>query len=251
MKRRRSARLLGCAGLLVASSCASECDVVGQVRHLEDQPISHDLPPFPEAGARDVTTGDVVVPDGASPGMACPTDVIDATTFPWMPPRLSPKTCTQDDLDALVAFVDVTSDPQKWHMGPWTSNEACRECVFAKETTTWPPMILNNAGQLAALNPGGCIALASNDDACGKAYAQHRSCYLEACADCSNPDDGSFAKCRAAADAKACKKGFDDRTTACGGLTRLAELEAVCAGTKYPFEGSIRAQCIGLPDAGP
>ncbi len=184
------------------------------------------------------------------PGVCPTTDVIDATTFPWKPPYKKPGSCTSAELDAFVAFVDKTDDPQKWKDGNWTANAACRDCVFAKETTEWPPMILNNSGQLAALNVGGCIAIASGKEACGKAYQQWRSCYLEACGDCPDGDQNAFSKCVTAANKKACKKAFDDVVGAsgCGDAQTAGDAETACEGKKYVFEGGITAQCIGLGD---
>ncbi len=85
-------------------------------------------------GSLDVAAEDAAdseVPTG--PGDPCPpSDVIDATTFPWKPPYTKPASCTSEELDALVAFVDKTDDPQKWKDGDWTTNEGCRDCVFAR-----------------------------------------------------------------------------------------------------------------------
>ncbi len=208
----------------------------------------------PEAGP-DVKIGKDAAPE-ADPlvdpcTLGCPScDTIDATTFPWKPPSKKPGSCTSAELDAFVAFVDKTNDPQKWKDGNWTANAACRDCVFAKETTEWAPLILNNSGQLAALNVGGCIAIASGKEACGKAYQQWRSCYLEACKDCADGDQNAFSKCVTAANKKSCKKAFDDVVgpAGCGDAQTAGDAETACEGKKYVFEGGITAQCIGLGD---
>jgi hypothetical protein len=205
-----------------------------------------------EAGKAETGKTETGTSSGEEAGPStCPTpDVIDATTFPWKPPSVTPGACTEGELDAFVAFVEKTDDPQKWKDGNWTTNAACRDCVFAKETTTWPPLILNASGQLAELNVGGCIAIASGKEACGKAYQQWRTCYLEACTDCPDGDSNAFSKCVTAANKKACKKAFDDVVPACGDVDTAANAETACDGEKYVFEGPIRAQCIGLVEGG-
>ncbi|MBS2017189.1 MAG: hypothetical protein JST00_30170 [Deltaproteobacteria bacterium] len=185
---------------------------------------------------------------GGGGGWPCPSpDAINATTFPWKPPSKTPGACTEGELQSFVAFVEKTDDPQKWKDG--ITNAACRDCVFAKETTTWPPLILNAAGQLVALNVGGCIAIASGKESCGKAYQQWRDCYLEACTDCAF-DESTFTTCIAAANKTACKKAFDAIVgpTGCGDAETASNAEAACDGETYVFEGGIRAQCIGLGD---
>ena len=198
----------------------------------------------------DVIKTDTGTSGGEEAGSSgCPTqEVIDATTFPWKPPTLAPGSCTEGELAAFVAFVEKTDDPQKWKDGTWTTNDACRNCVFAKEGATWAPLILNASGQLAELNVGGCIAIASGKEACGKAYQQWRACYLEACTDCPDGDSNAFSKCVTAANKKACKKAFDDVVPSCGDVDTAANAETACDGEKYVFEGGFRAQCIGLGD---
>lgn len=200
-----------------------------------------------EAGKTDGSSGSSGEED-SGPGTCPTTDVIDATTFPWKPPTLAPGSCTEGELAAFVAFVEKTDDPQKWKDGTWTTNDACRNCVFAKEGATWAPLILNASGQLAELNVGGCIAIASGKEACGKAYQQWRACYLEACTDCPDGDSNAFSKCVTAANKKACKKAFDDVVPSCGDVDTAANAETACDGEKYVFEGGFRAQCIGLGD---
>ncbi len=185
--------------------------------------------------------------EAGGPGTCPTTDAIDATTFPWKPPAIIAGACSNAELSAFVAYVDTHADPQTWKAG--ITNPTCQSCVFATETTTWPPMILNGAGQLAQLNVGGCIAIASGKEACGKGYQQWRDCYLEACADCPDGDSNAFSKCVTAANKTACKKAFEDVVdpSGCGDAQTAGDAETACDGTKYVFEGPIRAQCIGLP----
>lgn len=177
-------------------------------------------------------------------GAGC--DEIDATKFPWKPPAVLPGSCSNEDLASFVAFVKSADDPQKWKDGAWTTNETCRSCVFGPETTTWPPLVVDSAGKLADLNVGGCIAVASGRDACGRAYQQWTACYLEACTGCP----GMFSGCVSTANMHQCRKAFEAVVPSCGGREVAAAAEKACDFDEYRFEGTIRAQCIGLGDAG-
>lgn len=213
-----------------------------------------------EGGASSGTSGASSGTSGTSSGTSgtsgtsggsgtCPsTATINATTLPWKSPSRQVGACTQTDLNALVSYVDTENDPQKWKSGPWTSSTACRNCVFAQETaTTWPPLILDATGNLAEINVGGCIAIASGKDGCGRTYQQWRSCYLEACADCPAGDANAFSTCISAASKGACSKALADVTgpLGCGDATTASDAETKCAGTDYVFEGGVKAQCIG------
>ena len=252
MKNERPRRfgLVGVMALLPALAIASTNACSGKIDGSDGTGSSIDaatdgrdvLQPFPKKD-----TGPPVVEESGVGGGDCITEAIDATTFPWSPPRVLPGSCSLEDLTALVAFVEKTDDPQKWKDGAWTTTETCRSCVFAPDGPTWSPLILNAAGQLAELNVGGCIAVASGKEACGKTYQQWRACYLEACSDGAC---GDFSQCVALANKKMCKKAFDAVPIACGGVEAAAAAETACDGEKYVFEGSIRALCIGLSDAG-
>jgi len=186
----------------------------------------------------------------ASP-IPCPsTNEIDATTFPWNPPTRLPGSCTEAELDAFVKHVAANDDPAKWKAGAWTDSEACRSCVFAKDGATWAPLVENASGQLAVVNIGGCVAIASGREACGRAAQQWRDCYVEACSDCSTGEKDWFQKCSELAKVGACKKAFDALVPSCGDAQTLAAAEAACDGATFVFEGPIRAQCIGLTDGG-
>lgn len=190
---------------------------------------------------------DVAVESAVDAGAkGCPSaDVIDATKLPWKPPTPPQAVCTEKELTQLVAFVDKSSDPQSWQSGDWTTNAACRACVFAKETATWAPLVIDESGRVDSINVGGCVAIASGKEACGKAYHQWRSCYLEACGGCPEGDSARFSTCVNAANKGACKKAFDDVVPACGDIETANDAETTCEG-KYTFEGPVRAQCIGL-----
>ena len=188
-------------------------------------------------------------PETSTDSGNCPTpDAIDQTTFPYKDPIVVAGACTEAELQAFVTFVDNNDDPAKWKAS--IANQACQDCVFAKETTGWAPVVLNASGDPAAFNVGGCIAVASGVPACGRAYQQWRSCYLEACSECPDGDQAAFSKCTTAANKGACKGAFDDVVPKCGGNEIVGDAEEACKGEKYIFEGPIRAQCIGLAEGG-
>jgi len=180
----------------------------------------------------------------------CPLTVpIDATQFPWKPPSRAPGACTQGDLDAFVSFVTANPDPAKWKAS--ITSAACQGCVFGRDGVTWPPIVENDKGRVTTLNIGGCIAIASGKEACGRAFQQWRDCYYAACNGCPESDPGAFKTCVDAANKGACAVAFDAVNPACGDAQAAYDAQKVCDAPKFAFEGAIRAQCIGLPDAGP
>ena len=181
----------------------------------------------------------------------CDVQEINAKSIAWNPPSVAAGSCSNEDLDAFLAFVAANDDPQKWQSGAWTTNDACRSCVFGpRSSSTWAPMLLAASGALAQAGGAGCIAVVSGNEACARAVHQYRECADDTCWTC----DGwfaSFAECISKrADPFVCKTARTDMISACGGAALLASYEAACKGTKYRFEGDIRAQCIGLSDAG-
>lgn len=208
-----------------------------------------------EAGKTEAGKTDTGTSSGEDSGPAvCPTtETIDATTFPWKPPTRAPGSCTDNEVDAMISFIEKTPSATFKQLQDSITNAACRDCVFAKETTTWAPIVLNSAGTgVVALNVGGCPAIVSGKDDCGKAIQQWNDCLDEACVDCAEGDSAAAQKCATAANKKACKKAFDDvvGAAACGdAATAQAALDACNkAEDKYTFIGGVRAQCVGLGD---
>jgi hypothetical protein len=173
---------------------------------------------------------------------------IDVSSLPWKPPAVSPGACTQSDLDALVKYVETSGAAEYTQLKGAVASTTCRACIFGPDGATWPPIVENSSGQPVVVNVGGCIAIASGNEACGKAYQNWYDCRFEACVGCED-DDVSFQKCLAAASKSACKKAFDAVTSVCTGPT-IADAETACQSDKLIFEGAVRAQCIGLVDGG-
>lgn len=172
---------------------------------------------------------------------------VDATQLPWKAPFKDVGSCTAAELKTLVDYVEANDTAKYADWKKSVTNAACNGCIFGKEAdATWKPLLENANGELVGLNVGGCIAIASNNEKCGQAYQNWFDCGFEACADCPADDSDAFGKCRnTASGAKGgCKKALENVVTVCGQAIDVAE--PACDGTKFVFEGPIKAQCIGL-----
>ena len=175
---------------------------------------------------------------------------VDATGLPWKAPFKSVGDCTQKDLTDLVKYVDDNDMAKYADWKKSVASAACSACIFGKETdATWRPLLENAKGELVGLNVGGCIAIASNDDKCGQSYQNWFDCRFEACGDCPSGDTAALQKCLSAASKGGCKKAFDAVSTVCGD-EKIGAAETACDSDKFVFEGPIKAQCVGLSDAG-
>jgi hypothetical protein len=173
---------------------------------------------------------------------------VDTSTFPWKAPYKEVGACAKADLDGLVDFLGKNNTAPYTDWKKSVTDAECSACIFGKDTdTTWKPLFENAQGQLVGLNVGGCISIVSNNDKCGQAYQNWFDCPFEACADCPADDDAAFTKCRTAANSAkgGCKKALDAVLTVCGDTT-IDAAETACKGSKFVFEGPIKAQCIGL-----
>jgi len=236
--------------LVSANACSGRIELQGspvsdaatESRDVLQPPPTKDSGPPPSTG------------EESGPGCGN-TEVIDATSFPWKPPTRAPGSCTAAEVGAMIAFVDATPSATFDQLQASITNVACRECVFAKETTTWPPLVLNTPGTaVAAINVGGCPAIVSGLDDCGKAIQQWNNCLDEACVDCPEGSPSQRSKCVQAVNKKACKKAFEDVFTgpACGGAAAAQSAIDACnrPEDKYTFIGGVRAQCVGLSAVG-
>ena len=94
------------------------------------------------------------------------------------------------------------------------------------------------------VNRGGCIELASGNEACGRAYQQFQDCTIDACLkDCQT--QAEFTKCRQDATVltTSCKSAFDSLKSTCG-ESNIGAYEQKCKGTTYTFEGPIKRACL-------
>lgn len=189
------------------------------------------------------TSGSSSGTSGGTPG--CPTaGNINASVLPWKPPLSSPGSCTQAEAAALVGYVDMNPNATLADMKASVANATCRDCIFGDDTkTTWTP-IFEDAKGATKIDVGGCIAIASGSESCGKSYQQWYECRFEACAGCPPNDDVALVKCLATASKAACKSAFDAVSTICGDQA-IGDAETACSGDKYIFEAPVKAQCVG------
>jgi hypothetical protein len=207
-----------------------------------------------EAGKPDAKKPDADVPaDDAAPGACGGTLAVDPTALAWKSPAKAIGACSGAELNALVTYVEANSSAKYADWKASVKNSACSKCIFGLESAaTWAPLLEDAKGQLVELNVGGCIAIASANDKCGKAYQNWFDCGFEACTDCPSGDSAALSKCRTASNKAGggCKSYFDAVSTVCGDQA-VNDAETACTGAKYVFEGPIKAQCIdGLAGEG-
>jgi hypothetical protein len=238
--------LTGLMAAVAASGCSSTTVAAG----------SDPNTATPEAGgktdAKKPDAGDVPAEDSA-PGACGGTLAVDPTVLTWKSPTKTVGACSAADLDALVTYVENNSSAQYSAWKGSVTKKACSACIFGLESATaWAPLLEDAKGQLVGLNVGGCIAIASGNDKCGKAYQNWFDCGFEACTDCPSGDSAALSKCRSASNKAGggCKSYFDAVTTVCTDAV-VSDAETACTGAKYVFEGPIKAQCIdGLAGEG-
>jgi len=192
-----------------------------------------------------------VVIDDASTNACFSDTAVDATKFTYKPPTVRPGSCTSEDVNNIVKFVDDTDgatfqDFQKEVQDKYS--QACAACIFGdRGADTWAP-ILTEEGRVVDLNASGCVQIASNrGDACGRAHWQWNACIDEACANCQAGSQEE-RECASAVQSGACKAATDALATACG--NNVNSFITACRGT-YGFDAWIRRQCVGTAgDAG-
>lgn len=174
------------------------------------------------------------------PPATCPTTApIDAAAFPWKSPTMSAGSCVAADLEVL--FETYGRLPSSAWTRATVQNPTCRDCVFGEETAaTWTPLLVDANGKVVRINVGGCIAIASGSDACGRAYQNTFDCYSETCRDCT---ESAQEACRAPGEKIACQAAVESAYSICGAA--LASAESKCNGLGIVFRSSVKAQCIG------
>jgi len=204
-----------------------------------------------EGGTTDVRTERPPTPEVDSGPAVCPIETeVDTSGYKWKSPTVNPGACTEQHLAALVTYTDENETATFAQLRTYLNSQdaECGACAFAADGTTWAPMVVTSSGQLAVLNVGGCISIASGNDNCGKAYQHWFECRFEACADCPEGDTSAFQSCASAASQGACRPAIEDVLDVCG--EGIEDYETTCDNEKYVFEAPIRAQCIGFGDGG-
>lgn len=182
-------------------------------------------------------------------GLACPTtDAIDATQYPYKAANKQPGACSTAMVDALVAYVDGNKPAKYADAKDSVTDATCKACLFTVDSvnaTMWGPFVEDAKGALIVVNKAGCVDAVSGKVECGKAYHQLAQCLDEACLDCRE-DDTLLGACYDAAAKLPCKAASAAVPSDCAAaIDTCASLK-----TKYPFEASARALCVGLGDAG-
>lgn len=186
-------------------------------------------------------------PDADTTGGTCPTtDPIDATTAPWKPPFSDPGKCLEKDILDLVAFVEANPKSAYKDIKAAVTSVTCKACLFQKESTTWSALVEKADGSFLRNNFGGCVAVMSGKESCGKAFSQLDDCLSEACKDCA--DDAATQKCNTAAGKVACKAAGAAFATECGSADAVQACDDLA--TKYTFEAAARALCVGTANDG-
>lgn len=209
------------------------------------------------------TTGDASVPDvreakapfdasepeeDAGPSNCPITDKIDAKMFPWKPPAVAQGSCTDDEIKTLAKAVDDNAKITYADLKKAVPNVTCNKCLFGPESgMKWTAMLEDGKGEFSRHNFGGCVAVLSGSDDCGKAFSQYDECLNTACDMCA--DQTAFDKCSTPASKGACKQSLADLQSICGD-----KIDAVSGcqdlSVKYLFESAARALCVGTGDGG-
>jgi hypothetical protein len=116
----------------------------------------------------------------------------DATTVPYHSPATKPNSCTTDDIKFFNDYLknNPQSSFQDLQDAVTKQSKTCSDCVFGSaDDDKWAPIVSDDSG--STFNGGGCVALVSGKDACGKAYQQWNTCLNTVCASCSDQGDRS------------------------------------------------------------
>lgn len=192
-------------------------------------------------------------PDATATATCMTTTPIDATKFPYNKAGFTLGACTDAELTALDDFVGKKSVNDPIVISEWKGavSDKCAQCVFTDiGNASWGP-IISKDDKLDGVNRGGCIAVVSGKESCGKSYQQTTDCTIQACLDnCKTQEE--FDTCRADLQGVLtgpCKATYDAMVKECG--ADLGSFEKSCSGTKFTFEGPVKVMCIsGKPVGG-
>ncbi|MBX3205660.1 MAG: hypothetical protein KF764_11375 [Labilithrix sp.] len=167
---------------------------------------------------------------------------LDVSGVKYQAPRIRPGACTEGVLkvidDLVAGNKNATFQDLKAAIVAEEST-SCAECVFGEDGDTWAPVV-ESAGKIVAVNGGGCVAIVSAKDDCGKAYYQWDECLGTACKDCSGSDR---SVCLEAVQSTACKGASDALLGACGKDVN-AYINACFKPGEIAVKGPIREQCV-------
>ena len=204
--------------------------------------------------AKSDAQGDAKVPVGDQedePAADCPqnvpltTDDLDKE-IGWKAAKAAPQSCTSTEITKIESNFKDTNIKTYFDLGNGVS-DACKACVFAKDTdTNWGPIVGTAAddGMTGFINFGACFGEVESAD-CGKALQYEQFCYNIACNQCTTTST-ERQKCVEAAGSSGMCKDFGDATgKACPNIQTSAKkcntitdaIKTLCGG--------------GVSDAGP
>jgi hypothetical protein len=225
---------------LVSSVAASGCSSTNSVSSTDEGGLT-------EAG-KDATRPKETGPDEEDTGPStCPTpEPIDATKIAWKPPGVAQGSCSEAEIAALVKFVDDNPTTEYSKLKASVTNATCKACLFVPDGAKWGAFVEKSDGTFLRHNFGGCMAVVSGKESCGKAYSQFDDCLGQACAMCA--DEATYDKCTGQPAANgACKASLDALLAEC---TEADETTCGDLSTKYLFEAAAKALCVGFGDGG-
>jgi hypothetical protein len=201
-------------------------------------------PDAPAAGADAGTTQREAGALADGGGKCYPTEPVDHARYDYKPPRIQAGSCTQADVDNIVAYAKANpkkgvNDLKAEVLAKFT--QACHDCIFADDGPTWAPLVTRD-GEVTTANGSGCIEMVSGKgEACGRAHRQWDQCLKEACAACDGPELKECGDVVQVAGG-ACKGAADAMATSCGAAEINGYLTA-CVG-EYGFDAWIKRQCV-------
>jgi len=228
--------LTGLVAAVAASGCSSTTSVSGDEGGTSVTEAGGDARKPIEAGPE----------EEAGPATCPTTDPIDATTAAWKPPAAAPGSCTEKQILDLVAFVDANKKTPYADLKKQVAAGACADCLFVKDGDRWGAFVEKADGSFLRNNFGGCVAITSGKEACGKAFSQFDDCLGVACQDCA--DDAATNKCNTAAGKGACKDAAAAFVKECTDATAVSACDDL--SKTYTFEAAARALCVGVGDGG-
>jgi hypothetical protein len=174
---------LGVGGLLACASPSTRDrdDVSGDAGQDVAGDLAADATQLTEAASEDDDTG--ALGDGG-PGGCVPADT-SAYVPSWHPPALPSPSCTEAELDDLVADCFESVSTSTACDAFQTASPACWSCMVTPDTrAAWGPIVVSSYTQLFYGNFAGCIALRTGDQSptgCGPRQQAARVCSELAC----------------------------------------------------------------------
>lgn len=223
----------GIVSMVNAVGCTSGGEAVGGARVTDDAGDTRD------AGKREVPPPTEYVEKET----CALKEKVDLASIRFQPPRILPGACSADDLEffrnatvgkavSLVKLEEILRD----------HSTTCAACVFGRDGDTWAPFV--DLGDRYVVNVGGCVAVATKNVPCGKAYHVLRECQELGCSQCKTSVDQRECFDAVQADGGACAEALATYDSECGSSSVAYEDEC---GLNYV---AARLQCGETPDDG-